>query len=48
MRAESQACEHPTTALDKNHEWVVCVLCGVPVKYNPALEPPTGYCDTRD
>jgi hypothetical protein len=45
---DTEPCEHPTTTLDDMCQWVICVLCGDRVKYNPALEPPMGYCDTRD
>jgi len=44
----TEPCEHPTTTLSDDWTWVNCVVCGEPVKPNPAVEPPTGYCDTRD
>ncbi len=44
----AEKCEHPSTTLDERREWVVCIVCGAPVKCNPSTEPPVGYCDTRD
>jgi len=39
-----EPCEHPSTTLSEDWKWVNCAVCGEPVKPNPAVDPPMGYC----
>ena len=50
MARAKKDCEHPSTTLTKDWQWVKCAdpRCGQILKYNPALEPPMGYCSTLD